>query len=42
MGSMAINDRFTLITNIAAILAVIAVAIAAFPRKRASHSSEAP
>jgi uncharacterized protein len=36
MGSMAINDRFTLISNIAAILAVIAVTIAALPRKRSA------
>jgi uncharacterized protein len=32
MGSMAINARFTLITNIVAIAAVLAVAIAAMPR----------
>jgi hypothetical protein len=34
MGSMAINDRFTLISNAIAIAAVVAVAIAARPRKR--------
>jgi uncharacterized membrane protein YraQ (UPF0718 family) len=34
MGSMALNDRFTLISNIIAIGAVAAVAIAALPRKR--------
>lgn len=36
MGSMAINDRFTLISNIAALAAVIAVTIAALPRKRSA------
>jgi len=40
MGSMAINDRFTLISNIVGIAAVIAVAIAAFPRKGYGSSSE--
>jgi uncharacterized protein len=34
MGSMALNDRFTLISNIVAIAAVCAVAIAALPRKQ--------
>jgi uncharacterized protein len=34
MGSMTINDRFTLISNVIALLAVVAVAIAASPRKR--------
>ena len=34
MGSMALNDRFTLISNLIAIGAVAAVAIAALPRKR--------
>jgi uncharacterized protein len=34
MGSMAINDRFTLISNLIAIAAVIVVALAALPRKR--------
>ncbi|MBV8068164.1 MAG: permease [Candidatus Eremiobacteraeota bacterium] len=34
MGSMAINDRFTLISNIVAIGAVVAVTLAALPRKR--------
>jgi uncharacterized protein len=39
MGSMAINDRFTLISNIAALAAVIAVALAALPRRSARHSA---
>ncbi|MFY9885785.1 MAG: permease [Candidatus Cybelea sp.] len=34
MGSMALNDRFTLISNLVAIVAVAAVAIAALPRKQ--------
>jgi hypothetical protein len=34
MGSMAVNDRFTLVSNIIAIAAVVAVALAALPRKR--------
>jgi uncharacterized protein len=34
MGSMAINDRFTLISNLVAVAAVVAVALAALPRKR--------
>ncbi|MGA8576518.1 MAG: permease [Candidatus Cybelea sp.] len=34
MGSMAINDRFTLVSNVVALAAVVAVAIAALPRKR--------
>jgi uncharacterized protein len=34
MGSMAINDRFTLVSNLVAIAAVVAVAVAALPRKR--------
>ncbi len=34
MGSMAINDRFTLVSNIVAIAAAIAVAVAALPRKQ--------
>ena len=34
MGSMALNDRFTLISNLVAIAAVAAVAIAALPRKQ--------
>lgn len=42
MGSMAINDRFTLISNIVALAAVVAVALAALSRKGASHSSPAP
>jgi uncharacterized membrane protein YraQ (UPF0718 family) len=42
MGSMAINDRFTLISNVVALVAVLAVALAALPRKGASHSSSAP
>jgi uncharacterized protein len=40
MGSMAINDRFTLISNIAGIIAVAALALAAIPRKRYGSSSE--
>lgn len=36
MGSMAINDRFTLVSNVLAIVAVAAVALAALPRKRAA------
>jgi uncharacterized membrane protein YraQ (UPF0718 family) len=38
MGSMVINDRFTMVSNVIAIAAVIAVAIAALPgrRKRAA------
>jgi uncharacterized membrane protein YraQ (UPF0718 family) len=42
MGSMAINDRFTLISNVVALAAVVAVALAALARKGASHSSPAP
>jgi uncharacterized membrane protein YraQ (UPF0718 family) len=34
MGSMAINDRFTLIANIVAFIAIAAVAVAALRRKR--------
>jgi uncharacterized membrane protein YraQ (UPF0718 family) len=34
MPSMAINDRFTLISNVVALAAVVAVAIAALSRKR--------
>lgn len=34
MGSMAINDRFTTVSNVIAIAAVIAVAIAALPGRR--------
>jgi uncharacterized protein len=34
MSSMAINDRFTLVSNLVAIAAVVAVALAALPRKR--------
>lgn len=33
-GSMALNDRFTLVSNIIALAAVVAVALAAMPRKR--------
>jgi uncharacterized protein len=33
-GSMAINDRFTLISNVIALVAAAAVGIAALPRKR--------
>ncbi|HET6276471.1 MAG TPA: permease [Candidatus Cybelea sp.] len=34
MGSMAINDRFTLVSNVIALAAVVAVALAALPKKR--------
>jgi uncharacterized protein len=34
MGSMALSDRFTLIANIVALVAVVVVAVAALPRKR--------
>jgi uncharacterized protein len=34
MGSMAINDRFTLVSNVIALAAVVAVALAALPSKR--------
>lgn len=34
MGSMVLNDRFTLVSNIVALAAVVAVALAALPRKR--------
>ena len=36
MGSMAINDRFTLVSNVIALAAVVAIALAALPRKRAA------
>jgi uncharacterized membrane protein YraQ (UPF0718 family) len=36
IGSMAINDRFTLISNIAAIAAVIAVTLAALPARKSA------
>lgn len=39
MGSMAINDRFTLISNIVALAAVVAVALAALPRRSVRHSA---
>ncbi len=35
MGSMAINDRFTLVSNVVALLAVLAIAAAAMARRRA-------
>ena len=38
MGSMAINDRFTLISNVVALGAVAAVALAALPRRGLRHS----
>jgi uncharacterized protein len=38
MGSMAISDRFTLISNVVALVAVAAVAFAALPFKRAEPS----
>ncbi len=34
MGSMALNDRFTLVSNVVALAAVAALAVAAFPRRR--------
>ena len=34
MGSMAVNDRFTLVCNIVALAAVAAIAIAILPRRR--------
>jgi uncharacterized protein len=37
MGSMTMNDRFTLISNLIALAAVAAVALAALPRKRSAH-----
>ncbi|HXO17159.1 MAG TPA: hypothetical protein VN909_03235, partial [Candidatus Dormibacteraeota bacterium] len=36
MGSMAINDRFTLVSNLAALIAVAAVAIAAYRARMAA------
>jgi uncharacterized membrane protein YraQ (UPF0718 family) len=39
MGSMAINERFTLVSNIVAIAAVAALAIAALPRKRGADAT---
>jgi uncharacterized membrane protein YraQ (UPF0718 family) len=39
MGSMAINDRFTLISNIVALAAVVAVALAALSRRSVRHST---
>jgi hypothetical protein len=33
MGSMAINDRFTLVSNVVGLAAVAAVALAAFRAK---------
>jgi uncharacterized membrane protein YraQ (UPF0718 family) len=38
MGSMAVNDRFTLISNVAAIVAVVALALAALPRRGLGQS----
>jgi uncharacterized protein len=37
MGSMAVNDRFTLICNIAALVAVAAIAIVILPRGRVAR-----
>ncbi len=39
MGSMTINDRFTLVSNLVALAAVAAVALAALPRRRAPRPS---
>jgi uncharacterized membrane protein YraQ (UPF0718 family) len=39
MGSMAINDRFTLISNIVALAAVVAVALAALSHRSVRHSA---
>ena len=39
MGSMTINDRFTLISNFVALAAVAAVALAALPHRRAARPS---
>ncbi len=39
MGSMTLNDRFTLISNLAGLAAVAAVALAAAPRRRAARPS---
>jgi uncharacterized membrane protein YraQ (UPF0718 family) len=39
MGSMAINDRFTLISNIVALASVVAVALAALSRRSVRHSA---
>ncbi|HVN69031.1 MAG TPA: permease [Candidatus Binatia bacterium] len=38
MGSMAINDRFTLVSNVVALLAVAAVGIAALAARRARYA----
>jgi uncharacterized protein len=38
MGSMTGNDRFTLICNIAALAAVVAIAIVIFPRRRVART----
>jgi uncharacterized membrane protein YraQ (UPF0718 family) len=38
MGSMVVNDRFTLISNVAAIVAVVALALAALPRRGLGQS----
>jgi uncharacterized membrane protein YraQ (UPF0718 family) len=40
MGSMAINDRFTLVSNLAALVAVVAVALASRAVPRRVNSSE--
>jgi uncharacterized protein len=34
MGSMAINDRFTLVSNILALIAIAAIAVVTIPRRR--------
>jgi uncharacterized protein len=38
MGSMAVNDRFTLVCNIAALAAVVVIAIAVLPRGRLART----
>ena len=35
MGSMALNDRFTLVANVVALAAVLVLAIAVLSRRRA-------
>jgi uncharacterized protein len=40
MASMALNDRFTLFSNLAALIAVIALALASLPGRGLRHSGE--
>lgn len=42
MGSMAINDRFTLVSNIASLVAVVAVALAALSAKKSRAKPASP